>query len=306
MNFDLQKHTIFECIVGSKAYGTDTPESDTDYRGVCIPPKGIAYSLFQRFEQHIEKTPDRVIYGLGKFMKLAADCNPSIITLLFIEEPLWVFSTSWWEEIRARRDMFLSTRARHSFSGYAISQLKRMQTHVRWMTKAPTEPVPEDFGISHTLFLGKDEVGAVDWLSGEGIKFKEEVTRLMGRVKGYQQALKEWKNYEEWRKNRNPARAEMEKKFGYDTKHSYHLVRLVRLGEELLLTGKMTIYNRPDVEEFRAIRRGEWSYQQLLEFAEGIDEHMAEVEKSSVLPYSPDRPAIDAFYQELIERYDRA
>ena len=32
-------HIIFECISGSRAYGLDTPTSDTDIRGVFILPK---------------------------------------------------------------------------------------------------------------------------------------------------------------------------------------------------------------------------------------------------------------------------
>ena len=36
---------IFECISGSKAYGLDTPASDTDIRGVYILPQDQFYSL---------------------------------------------------------------------------------------------------------------------------------------------------------------------------------------------------------------------------------------------------------------------
>ncbi len=33
-----ETHLIYRVVAGSRAYGLDTPESDTDTRGVCIPP----------------------------------------------------------------------------------------------------------------------------------------------------------------------------------------------------------------------------------------------------------------------------
>jgi predicted nucleotidyltransferase len=35
---------IFEAISGSKAYGLDTPESDTDMRGVFFAPREAVYT----------------------------------------------------------------------------------------------------------------------------------------------------------------------------------------------------------------------------------------------------------------------
>jgi len=36
---------ILECLSGSKAYGLDTPTSDTDIKGVFILPKSEFYGL---------------------------------------------------------------------------------------------------------------------------------------------------------------------------------------------------------------------------------------------------------------------
>ena len=304
-NFDTNEHIIFECIVGSKAYGTDTPDSDTDIKGVCIPPPRVLHSLFHKFEQKEDADQDRVIYSLAKFMSLAGKCNPTLLALLFVEEPLWITNTKYFTEIRSRRDLFLSSKyIKNSFSGYAISQLKRMKTHVRWMEKAPTKPEPEEFGVSHSLLIGRDEIGAYDWLEGDGVKFSHDVQDLMMRIKRYRHALHEWKNYEKWRDNRNEKRAKLELDHGYDTKHAYHLVRLARLGEELLKTGHMTISNRSDVQDFIDIRNGLWSYERLLEFAEGIDGRLSDLEEKSLLPKTPQFGKIEELYVDIIDWYN--
>ena len=36
---------LFECISGSKAYGLDTSQSDTDLKGVFYLPKDLFYGL---------------------------------------------------------------------------------------------------------------------------------------------------------------------------------------------------------------------------------------------------------------------
>jgi predicted nucleotidyltransferase len=42
---------IFECITGSNLYGTATPLSDMDYRGICIPPLEVLLNPFMSFDQ---------------------------------------------------------------------------------------------------------------------------------------------------------------------------------------------------------------------------------------------------------------
>lgn len=44
---------LLECISGSKAYGLDTPESDTDIKGVFLLPKIDYYGL-----NYIEQVSD--------------------------------------------------------------------------------------------------------------------------------------------------------------------------------------------------------------------------------------------------------
>ncbi len=71
-------------------------------------------------------------------------------------------------------------------------------------------------------------------------------------------------------------------------KHASHVVRLIRLGEEILTEGIVRV-KRPDAKELLAIRNGEWSYEQLLDFAEGKDKLIREtLYKTSHLPKTVD------------------
>lgn len=68
-----------------------------------------------------------------------------------------------------------------------------------------------------------------------------------------------------------------------------HVVRLIRMGEEILTEGIVHV-KRPDAKELLAIRNGDWSYEQLLAFAEGKDKLIREtLYKTSHLPKTVDQ-----------------
>src|SRR5204863_1010056 len=50
-DFNLESLVIFRCVVGSRAYGLDNDESDTDQRGVYVAPAELQWSLFSAPEQ---------------------------------------------------------------------------------------------------------------------------------------------------------------------------------------------------------------------------------------------------------------
>lgn len=102
----------------------------------------------------------------------------------------------------------------------------------------------------------------------------------------YKKALEVHKNYWGWVKNRNVKRNELEEKFGYDTKHAMHLVRLLRMGEEIL-RGDGVIVKRPDAQELLDIRNGAWKYEELIQYAEDAEKRMDDLYKTSRLPKAP-------------------
>lgn len=103
----------------------------------------------------------------------------------------------------------------------------------------------------------------------------------------YEDAKVRWDQYWEWKKNRNQTRGELEEKFGFDTKHAMHLVRLLRMGYEAVSTGVIHV-KRPDAAELLDVRAGKWSYDELLEYAEHMEAEVKAAVEKSPLPKRPD------------------
>ena len=267
---------IYSTLAGSRLYGTSTPESDTDIRGVCLQPINSILGM-SPFEQQQENKPnDLVIYGITKFFTLAADCNPNIVELLFapIDGPTCLVMTGEWSVIQNNRHFFISRKARHTFTGYAFAQMKRMEMHHEYeVGKIPLDVQPSDFGAY------RNEDGNWAWPSGI-----EQNT--------YSNAHNKWTNYQKWLKERNPTRHDLEKKYGYDTKHGMHLCRLISEGEELLLTGRI-ILPRPDAKFLLEVKNGLFTYDQIIQYASDGEQRIIEAEKQSILPFGADRKGIE-------------
>jgi predicted nucleotidyltransferase len=107
---------------------------------------------------------------------------------------------------------------------------------------------------------------------GEPHWHKNEEPKLIFKFneQEYRLALDNHTNYWNWKNNRNAARSALEEKFGYDTKHAMHLVRLLLTGYEILTEGVVRVY-RPDAKELLDIRDGKYSYEGILEYAQELE-----------------------------------
>ncbi len=310
MNFDVERRTILLVRHGSHAYGLNTATSDEDFKGVCIKPKAAYFGFTQRFEQfeHMgSKTDgvDKVIYSLEKFANLAADCNPSIVEVLHVADEDVLQIDSFGEKLREVKDDFISKKARYSFAGYAHGQLKRIKTHRSWLLNPPKAPPQrKDYGLSETTKISKSELGAYDAILDQGIEIElpKDLLTVFTREKQYQAEKTHYDQYLNWVKSRNPARAELEAKYGYDTKHGMHLLRLMRMCKEILVTGKVFV-KRPDRDELLEVRNGGRMYDDLVEEAERLEAECEELYKTSTLRHEPDRNALDKLIIDLTSAY---
>ena len=128
---------IFECISGSRAYGLDTPTSDTDIRGVFILPKEHFYSL-DYIGQVNNESNDIVYYELRKFMELCSKNNPNILELLNVPEDCILYKHPVFDFIKI--ELFLSKQCEKSFANYAYAQIRK----ARGLEKKIVNPVEKE------------------------------------------------------------------------------------------------------------------------------------------------------------------
>jgi len=184
MDFDIKKHTILLSVAGSRAYGIHTEESDIDVKGVAIPPIQYYTGYLHHFEQadnseHLKsfielmtnKEKDVIsktklegsIYEIRKFIKLAADSNPNILDVLFCRDEEIRFINPLGEILRNNRDLFISAKAKYTFSGYATAQLKRIKTHRKWLLNPPTHrPTREEFDLPEASSISREQLNAAE------------------------------------------------------------------------------------------------------------------------------------------------
>lgn len=282
----------------------------------------------------ISEKVEGIVYDFRKFVRLCLNMNPTMVECLFVRDEEVRITSPVAEALREIAPEFLSTKAKWTYSGYAADQLGRIERHRRWLFEPPTaQPKREDFDLPPGPFMNKSERGALaevvkihkDRLAnffGEDFEdenhafmddllnlaqtfcLSEKASFLLQQEKSFEKAMLDWQKYQRWLKDRNPERAELEKKFGYDTKHAAHLVRLLRMGNEVLRTGKINVYRSEDAQELLDIRKGTMSYEELIEYAGRLNRELDDFYRSgqSPLPAKPNLEKIENFCIEWTMR----
>lgn len=324
----LEANCIVKHYAGSRAYGTALPTSDTDFRGIFVADEiNIRTPFYPVKEVDDTSEEDTKLFELFQFMKLALACNPNVIETLWVDQSSVVHSTPAYDLLREHRSDFMSTRIAFTTSGYAFGQLKRIKGHNKWINNPQAEQAPaqcdfvtmvhnftesknttfkfnlRDFNKDHRLVpygnnifglykspgnytITKDNYLITDY-DGDTQELGLPLVLIKFNKDVYVTALETWKHYWDWKTNRNVARSALEEQFGYDTKHAMHLVRLLRMGREVLETGELLVM-RPDAQELLEIRNGKWTYEEVVQYADELDNEIKTVHlKNTSLPKSP-------------------
>jgi predicted nucleotidyltransferase len=349
----VKERTFYLTKHGSHAYGTNLPTSDLDIRGICVAPREYYLGYDLRFEQtaspvvdEANDAPDFLIFEIRKFMKLSAVCNPNALEILFTDPSDHLLVTPMAEMLFANKNLFLNRLAQRTFSGYAASQMHRIEGHYRWLKNPPKgKPERTDLKLPPNPEVPREQMDAIQaairkkldhWQLGflenlepaYRIEIKEVVSEqlaemriamddlwvgaarslgcsdnfieLLAKERTYTARMREWKQYQDWLRKRNPARAELEAKWGYDTKHAMHLVRLMRMCRELLTEGVLRV-RRADAEELLDVRRGAWGYEALVDWFDVQNKELAIIALTSPLPPKPDNRKLNALCVAVVE-----
>ncbi len=158
-----RERTIYLAVHGSKAYGTSTPESDTDFRGVCVAPPEYYLGALSHFEQAESREPDFTVFDIKKFVHLASQCNPNVIEILFVADEDRLQVSALGERLLEMRELFLTKRVRPTFSGYAHSQMRRIRGHREWLLHPPkAQPTRGDFGLPEATLIPQNQLAAAE------------------------------------------------------------------------------------------------------------------------------------------------
>jgi hypothetical protein len=123
------EHTIYAAVVGSRAFGLDTDASDTDTRGVYVAPTESFWSLAKP-PTHVDgPEPEWFSWEVERFCELALKANPNLLEVL--HSPQVVRQTPLGEELIDLREAFLSQLAYQTYSGYVLSQFKKLEADFR-------------------------------------------------------------------------------------------------------------------------------------------------------------------------------
>ena len=185
MEYDLQSlesldcpSVIFRGIVGSRAYGTQNANSDTDVRGVFVVPASEYVRLASPPRQVSDPRNDRTYYSLLRFCELMTEANPTTLEMLFLPEDCILKATPAYALLCANREMFVTQKAVESHLGYAMSQIRKAKgANKRVWNPWPEEPPSAE---DYCLVLA-DAKGRPESVRGAGIDLS---TCRMSRLGG--------------------------------------------------------------------------------------------------------------------------
>ena len=161
---------IYECVVGSQAYGTNLPTSDTDIKGVYCQSKDDILGL--KYVEQLNPDKDTSYYEVRRFVDLCGAANPNILEMLFADETFIKHIQPAFEIIRKNRHRFLTKLCKNSFGGYAVGQIKRakgLDKKMNWEKSQTVRKTPLDF--CYIQYNG-GSIPIMNFLSKEGLRSK--------------------------------------------------------------------------------------------------------------------------------------
>ncbi len=305
-------------IFGSHLYGTDTPESDTDYKGIFLPTKDEI--LLGKIPRHFGETTgndkskntkedtDIELFSLHEFIKLACEGQTVALDMLHAPVDKWIDSTMIWTEIVDNREKFY-TKNLKAFVGYARRQAAKYGIKGSRLDAAkdvldifepikdPTlgyrvEDVWEDLPINEHCHMMEDSPNGVKQyhVCGRALQSRETISHAYGTVEKF---------YSSYGARAKQASNNM----GIDWKAVSHAVRAAYQVEELLTEGTITFPLR-NSNYIKQIKCGELDYRsEVGPHLDEIMEHVGELSKISTLPAKSDRKFWDNFIKETMESY---
>lgn len=95
-------------------------------------------------------------------------------------------------------------------------------------------------------------------------------------------------------------RKELVERFGYDTKNASHLIRILKMGIDFLVTGELVV-DREEKHQLIEIKKGLWSLERVQGWADTLFDSLEKAYINCKLPAKPDRKAVNELLVEMTE-----
>lgn len=125
------RNTLLKGIVGSTAYGLAREGSDVDRLGIfaasTLDLAGLDWH--PRRESKVHTDPDITFHEVGKYLRLALRCNPTVMELLWLPDELIEFRHQiFGNRLMALKEALLSEQCvRNAYGGYARQQAVKLR-----------------------------------------------------------------------------------------------------------------------------------------------------------------------------------
>lgn len=312
----VEANKILEIKVGSHLYGTTRPDSDEDFSGVFIPPINYYFGLDKVEEVDlgvVSKLPngrnapdaiDRKFYEFRKFVTLALENNPNVLSHLFVDEKNIIFINDIGRELLNNKQLFLHKGLKHRFIGYSISQKKKLIVkrdnykdlesglyHITNLKNLVTDKNKFVFEIENALISGgvfsdngNQHLKCGDIFIQKNITIKNAIEQIQNRVGKF------------------GGRKELVDEYGFDVKFAGNLVRLLLEGKELLETGNL-IYPLKERELILDIHKGKYSLADIEKMSKDIEDDINSLHETTNLPAKPRYDEVNKFLVNALEQH---
>lgn len=255
---------------GSHLYGTDTEESDTDYKGVFIPrfkdvalgkfPRSVNTSTGNSDSKNSSDDVDIEWFSLQKFVEMALQGQTGIIDMLFSPSDWPEYTTHHWAHLQERRSQFI-TSDMSAFVGYCRSQaskygikgsrLRAIQEVVDFLATQP-----EDAAIGDVLDASKFDADYVE------VVRKSDKTFVEIAAKKIEYRTPVWKAREpldQYLRSYGDRAKKARKNEGIDWKAVSHAFRVAYELEELYQTGDIK-FPLAEAEFLTKVKKGAYDF----------------------------------------------
>lgn len=305
---------IFLTKFGSHLYGTDTPDSDTDYKGVFMPSKRmiclgrIPHSINNNKkkaegEKNSSEDIDYELWSLQYFIEQACEGQTWALDILHANEKNIIKSSSLWENIIKYRDKFY-TRNLNAFVEYARKQA------AKYGIKGSRISVAKEFLslIKFNIGVTKNNRMTEIW---DSLPLTEHSRYIETNINGVQQyeingkVIQETVSLEyaydivnKYLKYYGERAKQAERNEGIDWKAISHALRAAYQVKQILTEGTITFPLR-EADFLRDVKQGKLHY--LNEVAPILEALMSDLEILSQTSKYPEKCNTE-FWNDFVER----